>query len=74
MLSVLVQRQGFSCLCPVYRVCGANRRQYVLVDIGIRAIQGHLIREDLVSGYLMAAQERLSLDKEESLPCVALMA
>ena len=49
-------------------MCGPNRKQYVLPDIGIRATQRHSIREDTGSGYLLAAQARLSMDKEESLP------
>ena len=53
---------------PVYRMSGPNRRQYVLPDIGIRATQGQSLRDDIGPGYLMAAQERLSMDNEESLP------
>ena len=37
--------------------------------MGIRAIQGHSIREDIGSGYMMTTQERLVMDKAESLPC-----
>ena len=61
-------------LFPVYRVCGPNRTQYVLPDIGMRATQGHSTRDDLGSGYLMAAQARLSMDKEASLLHFVLMA
>ena len=46
---------------------GPNRRQYVLPDIGIRATQGHSLRDVIGPEYLMAAQERLSLDNKESL-------
>ena len=50
---------------------GPNRRQYVFPDIGIRAIQGHLLLGDIGPEYLMAVQERLNLDKDENLPnCV----
>ena len=68
MLFALIRRQGFSFLCPVYRACGPNRKQYVLPDIGMRAAQGHSTCDDIGSGYRMAAQERLSMENEESLP------
>ena len=61
----------FQLTLPVYRVSGPSRRQYVLPDIGIRATQGHSLRDDMGPEYLMASQERLNLDHEENLPhCV----
>ena len=62
------QRSGFSFLFIVYRVSGPNRKQYVLPDIGIRAFQGHSVRDDIGPEYLMAAQERLNLDHEDNIP------
>ena len=50
---------------PEYSVSGHSRRQYVLPDIGIRATQGHSLREDAGPGYLMAAQERLNADQQD---------
>ena len=50
---------------PVNRVSGPNRKQYVLPDIGIRATQGHSLRDDAGPGYLMAAQERLNADQQD---------
>ena len=52
----------------VYRVIGPNQKQFVLPDIGLRAIQGHSVRDDLGPGYLMVAQERLNLANEENFP------
>ena len=52
---------------PVYRVSGQNRRQSVLSDIGIRATQGHSMRDGAGPGYLMAAQARLNMDQEDLL-------
>ena len=62
-----IPKARFQFSFPVYRVSGPIRRQYVIPDIGIRAIQGHSVRDDIGPEYLMAAQERLSLDNEESL-------
>ena len=58
---------------PVYRMSGRSRRQYVLPDIGIRAAQIHSLRDDIGPEYLMAVQERLSLDNQESLPHLVCM-
>ena len=55
----------------MYRVRGQHRKQYFLPDIGMRATQGHSVRDDLGSGYLMA---RLSMDSEASLPHFVFMA
>ena len=35
----------------VYRVSGAGRRLFYMHDIGLRAIQGHSIRNHMVPGY-----------------------
>ena len=32
---------------PVYRVSGTNRKQYVMPDIGLRAVQGQSTRGDV---------------------------
>ena len=47
---------------------GPSRKKYVLPDIGIRATQGHSLRDDIGPEYLMATHERLRLDNEENLP------
>ena len=44
---------------PVYRVSGTNRKQYVMPDIGLRAVQGHSTRGDVSLEYLIAAQEKV---------------
>ena len=49
---------------PVYRVSGTNRKQYVMPDIGIRAVQGHSTRGDISLEYLIAAQEKLRAEQE----------
>ena len=50
----------FASVFPVYRVSGINRKQYVITDIGLRAVQGHSTRGDISLEYLIAAQEKKS--------------
>ena len=50
-------KQRFQVSFPVYRVSGTNRKQYVMPDIGLRAVQGHSTRGDVSLEYLIAAQE-----------------
>ena len=59
----------FQVAFPVYRVSGTSRKQFVMPEIGLRAIQGHFIRNGAGPGYLIAAQECLNLYQED-LPCV----
>ena len=49
-------KQRFQVSCPVYRVSGTNRKQYVMPDIGLRAVQGRSTRGDVNLEYLIAAQ------------------
>ena len=37
---------------------GTNHKQYVMPDIGLRAVQGHSTRGDISLAYLIAAQEQ----------------
>ena len=39
--------QRFQVSFPVYRVSGTSRKQYVMPDIGLRAVQGHSARGDI---------------------------
>ena len=45
------------CIFLVCRVSGTNRKQYVMPDIVLRAVQGHSTRGDVSLEYLIAAQE-----------------
>ena len=51
--------------CPVSRVSGTNRKQVVMPDIGLRAVQGHSTRRDIGLGYLIAAQSSLKAYQED---------
>ena len=51
--------QRFQVSFPAYRVSGTSRKQYVMPDIGLRAVQGHSTRGDVSLEYLIAAQEKL---------------
>ena len=50
-------KQRFQVYFPTYRVSGSSRKQYVMPDIGLRAVQGHSTRGDISLEYLKAAQE-----------------
>ena len=50
---------------PVYRVSGTSRKQFVMPDIGFRAVQGHSTRRDIGLGYLIAAKESLNAYLED---------
>ena len=54
----------FQVAFPVPRVSGTNRKLFVIADIGLRATQGHSVRDEIGPGYLMVAQERLDLANE----------
>jgi len=54
---------------PVYRVTGTNRKQFVMPDIGLRAVQGRYTCRDTCIGYLLAAQESLHAYQAD-LPCL----
>ena len=59
------KNNAFKCLCPVYRVSGTSRKQFVMPDIGLRAVQGHSTRSDVGLEYLIAAQESLRAEQED---------
>ena len=50
-------KQRFQVSFPTYRVSGSSRQQYVMPDIGLRAVQGHSTRGDVILECLIAAQE-----------------
>ena len=52
-------KQRFQLSFQVYRVSGSSRKQYVMPDIGLRAVQGHSTRGDISLEYFIAAQEKL---------------
>ena len=56
-------KQRFQVSFPVYRVSGTNRKQYVMPDLGIRAVQGHSTRGDVGLEYLIAAQDKLRAEQ-----------
>ena len=58
------QNARFQLSFPVYRVSGPTRKRFVLPDIGIRATQGHSVRDDVGPGYLRTSQERLNADQK----------
>ena len=48
----------------VYRVSGQGLSQFLLPEIGTRAVQGHSTRNDMSVEFLTAAQERLVLNDD----------
>ena len=48
--------QRFQVSFPTYRMSGSSRKQYVMPDIGLRAVQGHSTGGDTSLEYLIAAQ------------------
>ena len=56
-------KQRFQVSFPTYRVSGSSRKQYVMPDIGLRAVQGHSTRGDTSLEYLIAAPENDSRTK-----------
>ena len=52
-------KQRFQVPFPTYRVSGTSRKQYVMPDIGLRAVQGHSTRGDISLESWIAAQEKL---------------
>ena len=52
-------KQRFQVSFPLCRVSGTSRKQHVMPDIGLRAVQGHSTRGDVSLEYLIAVQEKL---------------
>ena len=50
---------------PTYRVSGSGLKQYVMPDIGHRAVQGHSTRGDICLEYLIAAQDKLTAEQKD---------
>ena len=56
LVAIANPKQRFQVSFPTYRVSGSGRKQYVMPDIGLRAVRGHSTRGDISLEYLLAAQ------------------